>query len=213
MVAGLRDDLHHIAVLQLIAQRNNIAVHLGARALVADVGMDAVGEINGGGAFGKGLDISVRRENINVVRKQRHFEVGHEFPGILDILLNLQGFSQLFDLIVFVILKRPPFLVAPVGGNSFFRPLMHRPGPDLNFDPFAVGADHRRMQRLIVVGLGHGDVILEPPRDRLPQGMHDAERLIAAFVRAGIQNDAKRNHVVHFVKVDVLLMHFSINAV
>ncbi len=110
----------------------------------------------------------MRREDINFIRKQRHFQVGHEFFRILDILLNLQGFPQLFDLIIFMVMESPPFFIAPVSRNALFRPFMHGTGSNLNFDSFPIGADDCRVQGLIVIGLGHGDIVLESTGNRLP---------------------------------------------
>ena len=41
-----RDDLDHVAVLQLVGQRHQAAVDLRADAVVADVGVDAEGEVD-----------------------------------------------------------------------------------------------------------------------------------------------------------------------
>ena len=49
-VARLGADLDAVAVLELVLERNDLAVHLGADALMADVGMYAVGEVHGRGA-------------------------------------------------------------------------------------------------------------------------------------------------------------------
>ena len=60
MVSRLGDDLDRIPVLELILQRNDVPVHLGADTLVADIRVDAVGKIDRRRPLGKGLHISVR---------------------------------------------------------------------------------------------------------------------------------------------------------
>ena len=94
-----------------------------------------------------------------------------------------------------------------------FRPFVHRPGPDLDLDPFSVGADNRRVERLVVVGLGHGDIILEPPGDRFPEAMDDAQRLIAVLFLVRIEDDPEGRQVVDLIEIDVLLLHLFVDAV
>jgi len=69
MVTGLCNYFHTISVLQLISQWNNTSINLGADALIADIGMNAVGEINGRSSLGKRFNIAVRRKNVNLFRK------------------------------------------------------------------------------------------------------------------------------------------------
>ena len=55
-------------------------------------------------------------------------------------------------------------LVQPVRGDAGLGDAVHRLGADLDFDRRAVGADQRRVQRLVAVHLGDGDVVLELSR-------------------------------------------------
>jgi len=146
MLSGLRHDLDQIAVLQFIPQGNYFPVDLGPDARIADIGVNTVGKIDGRRPFGKGDNVSFRGEYINLLRKQRQLEIGHELPRIFDLLLHFQHFAQFLYLGVFIVFKCPPFLVFPVRGDALFRPLMHRPCPNLNFEPLSVGTDHRCMQ-------------------------------------------------------------------
>ena len=61
------------------------------------------------------------------------------------------------------------FLVAPVGGDAHLGDLVHLVGADLDLERLAVERDHRGVQRLVEVVLGHGDVVVELARDRAPQ--------------------------------------------
>ena len=47
LVAFLRDDFDDVAIGERVAQRNDLAVHFRAGALVADFGVNGVGEIDG----------------------------------------------------------------------------------------------------------------------------------------------------------------------
>ena len=73
----------------------------------------------------------------------------------------------------------PAFLVAPVRGDAVLGVLVHLVGADLHLERLALGADHRRVQRAVVVGLGLGDVVVELARQRRPQVVDDAERRVA----------------------------------
>ena len=77
--------------------------------------------------------------------------------------------------------------------------------------PLAVRTDYRGMQRLVAVGLGHGDIILEAARDRLPKGMDDAQRLVAVFDLS--QNNAEGDEVKDLLEFQVLGPHLPVDAV
>ena len=51
VLGGRGDDLDDVALLQRVAQRHELAVDLGADAVVADVGVDGVGEVDRGRAL------------------------------------------------------------------------------------------------------------------------------------------------------------------
>ncbi len=72
-----------------------------------------------------------------------------------------------------------PFLVAPVGRDSRFGQPMHLLGADLDLERLAVGSDHRGVEALIEVDLGHGDEVLEAAGDRHPLRMDQAEGGVA----------------------------------
>ena len=84
-MAGLRQDLDHVAVAQRVLQRHDAAVHLGADAGVADVGVDGVGEIDGRRVARQHDHLAPRREGVNFFRVQVHFERGHELARIAHV--------------------------------------------------------------------------------------------------------------------------------
>ena len=79
-------------------------------------------------------------------------------------------------------------------GDAEFRPPVHVPRADLNFDRLAAGADHRGVQALVHVEFRHGDVVLEPTGNRIPSRMHGTERRIA--VLDGVDDDAHADQIV-----------------
>ena len=58
--------------------------------------------------------------------------------------------------------------------DAEFRDAVHLVGANLHLKRHPVVADHGVVQRLIAVGLGHRDIVLETPLHRLPEGMNNA---------------------------------------
>ena len=67
---------------------------------------------------------------------------------------------------------------------------MHVARSDLDLDRPALGAEHRRVQGLVHVRLGHRDVVLEPARDGLPERVDGTERAVAVAHRLDLDADA-----------------------
>ena len=101
------------------------------------------------------------------------------------------------------------FFVAPVRGDAVFGGAVHLAGADLNFQRLALGPDDRGVQGLVHPEPGLGDVILEPARHRLPQGVHDAHGGVA--VPDLVALDPHPDQVVDIVEVAALDDHLLIN--
>ncbi len=105
--------------------------------------------------------------------------------------------------------RRAALLVAPVGGDAALGPLVHLQGADLDLDRFALRPHHRRVQRLVEVELGHGDVVLEPPGDRVPQRVDGPERPVAVLHR--VDDDPDAHQVVDLVELTALDDHLLVD--
>src|SRR5947207_5254872 len=70
-------------------------------------------------------------------------------------------------------------LVQPVRGHAGFGDAMHVVGAQLRFQRRTERSEERRVQRLVTVGLGNRDVILELARDRLVESVQYAQSCIA----------------------------------
>ncbi len=73
-VAFLRENFDDIAIHDFVAQRDHLAVHFCADALVADFGVDGVGEIDGRGAARKFDDAAFRSERIDFCSGEVDFQ-------------------------------------------------------------------------------------------------------------------------------------------
>src|SRR2546426_817322 len=73
------EDLHRVAVVQRPVQRGDAAVDAGAVAVLADLGVDREGEVDGRGAFGEALHVAERREDEDLVLVEVDFEELEEF--------------------------------------------------------------------------------------------------------------------------------------
>ncbi|MNJ69250.1 hypothetical protein D3C77_655790 [compost metagenome] len=73
LLAG--DDLHLLAGLQGVGERHDPAIDLGAPAVMADLGVHAVGKIKRRGALGQVDGVTVRGEHIHPVRLDIHAQL------------------------------------------------------------------------------------------------------------------------------------------
>ena len=210
LVAGLREDLDDVAGMQLVAQRHHASVDLGADAGVADFGVNRVSEVDGRGVARQHHDLALGREGVNLFGIEIDLQGGEEFVGIADIALPLDHLPQPCEALLVLRRDRAVF-VFPVGGDAFFRHLVHFFGANLDFERRAVFGDHRGVQRLVEVRPRHGDEILDAPGHRPPQIVDDAENGVAILQRTG--DDAHGAQVVDLVDGDALALQFLVDAV
>ncbi len=144
LVAGLGHDLDDVAVAQRGTQRHDAAVHLGAHAGVADVGVDGVGEIDGRGVARQHDHFAARREGVDLFRVQVHFQGGHELAGILHVALPFHQVAQPGDALVVGGRTLAALLVLPVRRDAFFGDAVHLLGADLHLERLPVRARPRR---------------------------------------------------------------------
>src|SRR5438094_4848783 len=200
-VRALRGQhLDDVAVLQRIVERYHAAVRLGADTAVADFGVDPVGEVNRRRPGGQGEHVALGGEDEHLVPEDVDLDRVDEFLGVEHLLLPVDQLPQPGKPLVHLsIVLAAAFLVRPVRCHSPLGGAMHLLGANLDFHRLAAVADHGRVQRLIAVGLWHGDVILEAARDGLPERVDDAQRAVAIFDRVGGDSDGR--HVVDLIKV------------
>src|SRR5688572_31460874 len=211
LVAGLRDDLDDVAVLQARAERNHPPVDAGADALIADVGVNGVGEIDGGCSARQRSHLALRREDVDLLRIQVDLEVLQELLRIPHLLLHFEQLPHPLEVPLVVVIADASLLVLPVRGDPFLGAAVHLLGADLHFQWKAMLADHRRMQRLIAVRPRHGDEVLDAAGNRRPGLVDDAERGIA--ILDGLRDDPQRDEVVDALEIDLLPFELEMDAV
>src|SRR5262245_3379468 len=200
-----RHDLDDVALPQRVAERDELGVHLRADAVLADLGVHRVGEVERRRALREGLDVALGREHVDLVREEVDPDGVHEFPRVLRVLLRLDQLTQPHQRLVELVLARLALLVEPVGGDSLLGDAVHLARTDLDLHRIALGADHRRVERLVHVHLRHRDEVLEAARDGLPQGMDDAESAVAVARRG--RDGADGREIVDLVELPALVVH------
>ena len=85
------DDLHLVAGLEFLVKLNQLVVHVGGDAVVTDLRVDGVGEVERGGVLGQSDGFALRGEHFDLVAEQIIGEGVHKVDG------RIIGVEQLVD--------------------------------------------------------------------------------------------------------------------
>ena len=212
------EDFDDVSCLQGGRKGNEDTVDLGSLDVFADIRMDAVAKIQWCRTVWKADDVSLGCEDIDVGIEDVMGEgIDIFLGGRGGVLVGdgdevLEPVELVFDLFLFdlgVVLA--VFLVPPVGSDTAFGNLIHLLGTDLDFKDVPGVADDGRVEGLVHVGLGHGDVVLEPARNGLEVGMDVSEDGIAVLLRVG--DDPQCHQVIDLVEGVMLVMHLLVDRV
>ena len=88
---------------------------------------------------------------------------------------------------------------------------MHLIGANLHFEAVAKGPNHRRVQRLIHVGLRYGDVVFKATWQRLPERVDKPQRLVTGGHR--LHDQSEGDDIVDLIELDAPGPHLLIDAV
>ena len=202
LVILLGDDLDDVAGAQLGAQRHHAAVDLGADAGVAHFGVNGVGEVDGRAVGRNHHHLPLGREGVDLVGIEVHLQAGEELVGVGHLLLPLDELADPVQALLVAGRDRAfAGLVLPVRGDAFLGDAVHLFGADLHFELVAAGAHHRGVQRLIAVGAGNGDEVLDAARHRPPQRVDEPEDRVAGGHVLG--DDADGQQIVDLVEGDL----------
>ena len=96
-----------------------------------------------------------------------------------------------------------------MGRDTVFRGLVHFIGPDLYLKGLSPRIDQGRMQGLVHIRLRHGDIILEPPGNRLVHLMDNTKHRVTVPYRLYQNPNCKQ--IVDLLDRLVLVQHLLIN--
>jgi hypothetical protein len=124
------DDLDLIAIVEPVPELHHAAVDLGPHTMVADLGMDGIGEIDRRGAARQRFQVAARREAEDLVLEHRELGVREELLGLGRVL---QDVEKLADPAILAAGGDPALLlVGPVRRDPELGHLVHLPGLDLH---------------------------------------------------------------------------------
>src|SRR5204863_6129729 len=92
------EDLDDVAALELVVERDDLAVDARADAAMADLRVDLVGEVERRGPGRERLDLALRREDEDLLVEQVDLEVLHELFGVGELLLPVEHRAQPLEL-------------------------------------------------------------------------------------------------------------------
>ena len=209
-----RDDFHLVSGVQNGIERHQMLVHLGGNGLGANLRMDGVGKVQGGGTLGQAALLSLGSEDIDVgggevvvdhVQQLHgiHVRVGQDFldavqPGV-HLVVSLSHGAVL--------------LVNPVRGKALLRNVVHAAGAYLHLHPHARRAQQRTVQGLVAVGLGMLHPVSQALRHVAVNARNDGENMVAlvtlALSRLGVRvkDDADGIQVIDLLEADSLGLH------
>mmetsp|Transcript_5506 Transcript_5506/g.9837 ORF Transcript_5506/g.9837 Transcript_5506/m.9837 type:complete len:306 (-) Transcript_5506:234-1151(-) len=184
--------------------------------MVADIGVDGVGEVHRRGALGQGHDLGLGREDVDRVREEVDLDVLQELVGVAGFVLDVDQALQPARVGLLRNQRRGRLaataLVDPVRRHTLLGDLVHALGAQLELQRRAQRAHQRGVQRLVAVVLGVGDVVLEAAGLRLVELVQHAESRVALQRLLG--QDAKAKNVADLGKAhQALLMHLLVDRV
>ena len=182
LLVGGGHDLHLVATLQLLAQRDDLVVDAGSDAAVAYLGVDMVGEVEHGGSLGELVEVALGGEHEDFVFIEVHLELVHS----LHAVAHLEHGADVRQPVVESRLALHT-LVAPVGSHTAFRNLVHALGAYLYLNPFLFGTQHGDVQALVAVRLGHTEPVAQSLGVRLVHRGDEGEGLPALHHLGAVQ--------------------------
>ena len=210
------NNLNLVAVKQLGDERHWAAVYLAANAGVADVGMHRIGKVDRVGATRKRDQASVGGEAEHLILEQLELGVLEEFFRIVTLKQNAHEVAQP-SIGVAVLTRRHVVacaravvgvLIKRMSCDAVLGHRVHPLGANLQLHALMARSDDGGVDRLIIVRLGIGDVVLEASWNRVPGGVHDGKRPVA--VGCVVPNDdAEAVDVRELLKRNLLALHLA----
>ena len=115
-------------------------------ALMSDVGVDRVCEVDRGRAARERFHVTFRRETKDVLGVEVHFQLVQELVRVVDLVLPVDDLPKPREVLDVVVFERASLLVLPVGGDALLGDAVHLRRSDLNFEGYARVRDHARVE-------------------------------------------------------------------
>ena len=123
----------------------------------------------------------------------------------MRVLLQLDQLPEPREVMIQLVGGLAVLLVKPMRRNAVFGRAMHVARPDLDLVELTTRAEDGRMERLVPVGLGAGDVILDPLLQRRPRVVDDAEHVVT--IGDGVHQHTNREEVIDLLERLAALLH------
>ena len=94
MLPARRHHLNDIPRLQAVLQWDEAIVHLRTNTAMPNIGVDEIGKVEWRGASGELLDVSLRREDIDLVLEDVEAHPLKELGGVGDVALPLKELTE-----------------------------------------------------------------------------------------------------------------------
>ena len=206
------DDFDHIAVVQLRAQGNLLAIDLGRHGPMPDVAVNGVSEVNHRGAPRHGHDLALGCEHIDRVGEKVDLDVIPELGGVACLVLNVeQRLQPLRAQMLRGVALGVVGLIKPVRRDARFGHHVHGLGAHLKLYGGARWPDEGGVQRLVAVNFRDGDVVFEAPGHRFVELVQHAHGGVARGQPA--HDDPKAVNVGHLRERQVLFVHLAVDGV
>ena len=160
--------------------------------------MDAVGEVEGGGAGREVEHIAPGGEHEHLVVEHVGLDALDKLLGAGELTLPLKELAQPGDALFVLGGAVAGALVAPVRRDAVLGHAVHLVGANLHLQGAGTGADDRGVEGLVHARLGAGDVVVELAGEGAPGGVHDAEGGVAGG--HVLDEDAEGEEVVYLVE-------------
>ena len=183
-------------------------VDFGADHGVAHAGVDGIGEVNRCRAGRQGDHLASGAEDKHLIVEHVHLEAVEIVFGVGLLLVFQKAANPLKFLFVAAL---DALLVLPVGRHAVFGRLVHFLGADLHLEGDALGPDDRGVEALVHIGLGGGDIVLEPAGNQVEQVVDMAQHVVA--VGDGVHDDPEGVDVVQLVHGLSLSLHLPVDGV
>ena len=204
--------VHLIAILQFVVQSDHFAIDLGPPAAVADLGVDMIGEVYGGGTRRQVHYVAFGGESVDTIPLEDiAFERINELPGIGHLLPPLHQRAQPGNLGLKGDIALRLLFVAPVRGYAELGSTVHLAGAELHLQGLALRPHDSGMERLVHVILRRGYEVVELAGNGTPQAVHNAQHGIA--IPDSINDHAYAPHIVDLFEGQALAFHLGIDRV